>query len=226
MTMSMTADWRFFAGRWFGAWRGTAWVFILGAVLVVAATGAQAADSRSKFAVKGAGIAPCSALVEAISGGKRRRLAAFNGWLEGYLTASNRLESATYDLVAWQSRGRLLALLGNFCRKNPEKRFYQAVRALTNALKPNRVRRQSQLIETEAGEKKVRVYRATLRRAQRALARLGLYAGKIDGRFGPNTRLGLEAFQQKEKLQLSGLPDQRTLLRLLSRSRPAKSPPR
>ena len=116
--------------------------------------------------------------------------------------------------------------MGNYCRKNPKNRFYLAVNALANALKPNRVRSQSQLIETEAGQKKVRVYRETLRRVQKALARLGFYAGRVDGRFGPNTRLGLEAFQQKEKLQLSGLPDQRTLFRLLSRSRPAQSPKR
>lgn len=224
--MKTTTDRRSIARRRFGAWRGTAGALILGAVLAVAASGTQAADSGGKFAVKGAGIAPCSAFVAAVSGEKPRRLAAFNGWLEGYLTASNRHEGATYDLVAWQSRGRLLALLGNFCRKNPKKRFYLAVRALANTLKPNRIRSQSQLIEASAGKKKVRIYRATLRRVQRALARLGFYAGKIDGRFGPNTRLGLEAFQQKEKLQLNGLPDQRTLIRLLNRPRPAQSPKR
>lgn len=224
--MKTTTDRRSIARRRFGAWRGTAGALILGAVLAVAASGTQAADSGGKFAVKGAGIAPCSAFVAAVSGEKPRRLAAFNGWLEGYLTASNRHEGATYDLVAWQSRGRLLALLGNFCRKNPKKRFYLAVRALANTLKPNRIRSQSQLIEASAGQKKVRIYRATLGRVQRALARLGFYAGKIDGRFGPNTRLGLEAFQQKEKLQLNGLPDQRTLIRLLNRPRPAQSPKR
>ena len=159
--------------------------------------------------------------------GKKKELhAAFVGWLEGYLTATNRLAKNTYDLVAWQNRRILLALLQAHCKKNPDQRFYLAVRALTNALTPDRIRRQSRLIETEAGGKKVRIYRATLRRVQKALARRGLYAGRIDGRFGPNTRLGLEAFQQKEKLQLSGLPDQRTLFRLLTKKRPVKSPAR
>lgn len=202
------------ARRGCGGVRSKVGAVVLGALLVLAAAPAQAADSNKKFAIKGLGVAPCSVFVKALSGNDKGRLAAFNGWMEGYLTAANRLESATYDLVAWRSRGRLLRSLGAYCKKNPKTRFGRAVMGLVASLKTGRIRTRSGVIESRSGDKKARVYRETMRRAQRALARLGFYAGKIDGRFGPNTRLGLEAFQQKEKIEVTGIPNQRTLSRL------------
>jgi peptidoglycan hydrolase-like protein with peptidoglycan-binding domain len=49
---------------------------------------------------------------------------------------------------------------------------------------------------------------------QQALGDKGFRAGKVDGRWGPETRTALRSFQQKQKLKANGLPDERTLAAL------------
>ena len=51
--------------------------------------------------------------------------------------------------------------------------------------------------------------------AQLALARLGISSGSLDGLIGPQTRAALRAFQQKERLAVSGELDAATKERLL-----------
>lgn len=190
-------------------------MLVLGAAVFMAAGTALAADSNKKSAVKGIGRATCNAFVEAAKGDPGRH-AAFRGWIDGYLSASNRFEKDTYDLVSWQDRSLLFGIVTRYCTKNPKQRFFTAAAVLAKTLRRDRLRFQSRRIVAQSGQGKVRVYQETLRRVQKALARLGFYAGKIDGRFGPNTRLGIEAYQQKEKLKVTGLPDRRTLIKLMA----------
>jgi peptidoglycan hydrolase-like protein with peptidoglycan-binding domain len=49
---------------------------------------------------------------------------------------------------------------------------------------------------------------------QRMLNQKGFNIGEPDGRFGPNTRHGLEAFQRQEGLQVTGEIDHPTLAAL------------
>jgi len=193
------------------------------AVLMVAGSAAQAADSNKRFAIKGIGRATCGSFVEA-SKKNKAEFAAFRGWLDGYLTAYNLFEKDTYDVVSWQDRGLLFGILVGHCTKNTKQRFFTAAAILANTLKRDRVRFHSPHILAESGSGKVRVYQETVRRVQKTLARLGFYAGKIDGRFGPNTRLGIEAYQQKEKLKVTGLPDRATVVKLFAPSAPSTRP--
>ncbi len=197
---------------------------LLGALLLLSGAAVQAADANKRYALKGIGLASCATYAE--TGNKNPktnkeksrnllRRAAFHGWLYGYLSAVNRFEKRTYDVVSWQSRRVLHGMLTAYCRKNPKQRFFMAVNILTEVLKRDRVRTRSPIIAVESGQGKTRIYREVVRRVQKALARLGYYAGSIDGRFGPNTRLGIEAYQQKENIKVTGIPDQRTLVRLL-----------
>ena len=50
---------------------------------------------------------------------------------------------------------------------------------------------------------------------QLALARLGISSGSLDGRVGPQTRAALRAFQQKERMAVTGALDAATKERLL-----------
>lgn len=52
---------------------------------------------------------------------------------------------------------------------------------------------------------------STLRQVQTALKQQGLYRGRVDGRWGPQTEHGVMAYQQKNGLQASGQLDQATL---------------
>ena len=58
------------------------------------------------------------------------------------------------------------------------------------------------------------IYKAILLRAQELLASAGYYSGTPDGQFGPATQEALESYQRELKLEITGLPDQRTLLSL------------
>ena len=53
-----------------------------------------------------------------------------------------------------------------------------------------------------------------LRHVQRELKSQGLYEGRVDGRYGPETRNALEQFQRSHNLPANGQPDQQTLAAL------------
>jgi len=46
------------------------------------------------------------------------------------------------------------------------------------------------------------------------IAKAGLYDGKPDGKFGAATRKAVEIIQRQKELEVTGVPDQGTLLRL------------
>ncbi len=187
---------------------------VASAGLALVPTEVAAADKEGRFAVKGAGAASCGRFVD-LRAKKSPSALAFAGWLQGYLTAYNQFSDDTYDVVSWESAEVLLRAIAQYCEKNRDKKFYIAVAGLANSLKPDRLKTLSERVKAENGDRTVSVYREVLRRVQRALAERGFYFGQIDGLYGPNTRLGIEAFQRAEKIAVTGLPDQVTLLRLL-----------
>ncbi|MFQ5783980.1 MAG: peptidoglycan-binding protein [Alphaproteobacteria bacterium] len=192
----------------------TTWLAVVLLALLIAPLAARAADGDGRFAIKGAGGARCEAFVAARKA-RGEPYAAFRGWLNGYLTAFNQLSPETYDIAAWENTRLLAAVLENHCKKNPKQPLYLAVAGLINSLKADRVQKHSPRIEAKRGETTVTLYSEVLRRAQQALADRGFYFGTIDGVYGPNTRLGFEAFQRTEKLKVTGLPDPPTLYKLL-----------
>jgi len=52
---------------------------------------------------------------------------------------------------------------------------------------------------------------STLREVQTALRQSGLYQGQIDGKWGPQTKRAVTAFQQRKNLPVTGTLDQQTL---------------
>ena len=173
-------------------------------------------DQDGKFAVKGAGATRCAHFVRQVEE-KTKEVYAYGGWIEGYLTAVDAYQKDTFDLAPWQNTTLLVLALKEHCRKHPELTFAKAVRQMVRTLYPQRLTTFSRLVEARNGDKAVRVYEAVVRRVQRRLAELGLYKGKADGRYGTQTRQALIAFQKKNELATSGLPDAPTLLRLLNR---------
>ena len=174
---------------------------------------ANAASKAGQYAVKDAGLATCK-LYTAEKAKASKRYFQFVGWVTGYLSAYNRFANDNADIAPWQSTDLLAALIGGYCRARPDARLVAASNQLIAALHPNRLRSSSKRIKVSAGGKAVLIYEAILRRAQQMLAERGHFTGAADGRFGPATRKALEKFQTENKLAVTGLPDQRTLLRI------------
>ncbi len=174
-----------------------------------------AAGAEGTFAVEGVGQLPCSVYVEEREN-EGRRYFAFAGWMNGYLTAYNQFNEATYDITPYQSLGLLAAFMSSFCADNPDMPFYEALVRLTDELAPVRLTGTSEVLTLEHGGETVQIYRRVLERAQGALKERGLYDGGIDGAYGPGTRGALLAFQQAQDIRQTGLPDQITLLRLFN----------
>ena len=181
---------------------------------------AEGAGEQGRFAIKGIGIQNCAQFRPAY---EERSQAAFvfAGWVDGYVSALNRLQAGTFDAAPWQSTDILLALINNHCANNPEARLHEVVRALLTFYAEQQLADISPPVEAVVGERKVTLYQEVLRRAQLALAEQGVYAGAADGVFGPKTQAAFEAFQEKLNLAKTGLPDQQTLYRLFS---PAPAP--
>ncbi len=181
----------------------------------LAAGGAEAADEQGSFAIKGAGAETCAAYLAA----RDRNTAAqavFLGWLDGYLSASNELSPGVFDVSFWRERPLLGALLEVNCRADPEQRFGVVARAMVRELRQNPLAEKSDMIEARIGERGVPLYRATLRKAEEALAARGIDPGEVDGRWDDAARRAFLEFQRsQEELTPTGLPDQPTLAELL-----------
>ncbi len=185
------------------------------AVLLVAATPLAAADSKSSFALRGPALATCGQFLQAIEQ-KQENVILAGGWLEGYLTGVNQFLPQTFDIAPWQSTDSLLSLVRHNCDRNREQRFFEVVKALVEFLQQGRLKEGSERVVVEAGDKKIALYQVTVRDVQQALINRGMLQGTADGQFGPKTKTALETFQQEQKIQVTGLPDQLTLWRLLA----------
>ncbi|MEM6485202.1 MAG: peptidoglycan-binding domain-containing protein [Pseudomonadota bacterium] len=179
----------------------------------------MAADKKGRFRVKGAGSSTCQHFSEAVREAGSE-FVSYGGWLDGYLTAMNRYEDETYDVVSWQSTELLLASLLRYRQTNPEAIFHSAAAQLAQTLKRWAIRAQNPIQIAESDGMAAAVYKETLARVQGRLRQQGFYDGDLSGEFDEVTRDALKAFQESKAIHATGLPDQETLMRLLS-SRPA-----
>ena len=170
----------------------------------------DAADADNQFAIKGIGLSTCESFVEARKT-QTPQYFQFGGWMNGFLSAANRYEKDTFDLVPWQSTGMLAASLADFCERHPQLQFVRAVALLLNTLGPDRLQSQSELVEAKTGETSVFIYGATLQRAQQILVERGHLRGAPSGELDIATQQALKRFQEANSLEATGLPDQATL---------------
>ena len=192
----------------------------LGLALIVS-TGApaEAADSSGRFAAKGIGGASCAQFVEAMDkrAEKPQIVTMYGVWLDGYLTRVNERLETTYDVTPFASSAWLLSQAYANCKRQPEQRFIAVMGSaltllypsrLTDASVPVRIAGKVKGSDGEEREVGVAVYAEVLRRAQTELKRLGHYAGEVDGKFGPQMKAAIAAFQEDLGVQAHGLPDQ------------------
>jgi len=188
---------------------------IAAAMVVLLPLTAHAADSQSRYAVKGAGRANYSLYVKAADE-QSKLYPQFVGWLEGYFSAINQFTPDTYDIAPFVDLNVLVNLILSNCRKNPQVNLAQMAQAATKSVSAQRLHEASPLIEARVGERKQMVYRETLRRVQRELAEAGYFEGDINGLFGEDSVKALEAFQADRSLTVTGVPDAPTLVTIFS----------
>lgn len=189
---------------------------VLVAVLV-GAFSAHAADGEKRFAVKGAGVAPCSKFIELFDA-KDNDVLLFAGWLTGYLTSSNQHAPNTFDLAPWQSTEVLLFLMRDLCGRAPEEQFYRVAAGMTQLLERDKVSVFSKGVEMTNGEHKAVLPREVVKQVQQRLKALNLYTGGVDGSFGPGTQQAIVAFQKNQGIAETGVPDQQTMVHLMYQS--------
>jgi hypothetical protein len=177
---------------------------------------AQAAGG-DVYALRGAGQLSCAQYLEAYEE-QGSVLYMTAGWIDGYVTAMNRVESGVFEHLSWQETGLVLDLLRNHCDANPNDGLANAVHLFLRATSSTRLTEKSELVEIPVPNSDVSldVYQATIARAQRMLADLGHYNSTVDGLYGPGTAAAFRAFQAAQGLPENGLPDQRTLLVLFA----------
>lgn len=186
-------------------------------------TRAVAADANGKFAIKGIGLASCQRFNEERAK-KSNDYLIIAGWFVGFLTAMNQHAPNTYDIAGWESEDTLLAYLANFCQQKPEMEFIRAVEELAKALAPTRLVEGSDLKVVRAEDKQLVIYVSVLQSVQDKLREKGYYTGESDGEFGPNLEAAFRAFQRDAGLNVTGLPDQPTLFRLLRNQQDKAAP--
>lgn len=138
------------------------------------------------------------------------------GFAEGFLTAANRYEHDTFDLTPWHTSAAYDLILDSHCTAHPGDTLVSVVQQMVAGFRPIRISAFSELLEVGDNDNRTFVYAAILRRAQAALTLRRLYSGPEDGRYTPELRQALIAFQGAARLTPTGIPDAATLWSLLN----------
>ena len=184
------------------------------ALIFASASPVMAADQDGDFAVKGAGLEPCRDYLSARED-ESPKYVVYRTWLNGFVTGYNMQTADTYDVAPLHAVGDLAAALARVCQDNADKPLINAAAGLVQGLEPARTTQQSPAVEIDAGDTTISMPANLLARIQQRLKAQGLYDGPIDAKYGPGTRSALEAYQEQAGLDANGIPNRRTVVRLM-----------
>ncbi len=172
---------------------------------------ASAADVEGRFSIEGVGKMACARFAE-VHDADAPEIGAVAAWVDGYVTAHNRLMRETFDLTPWQTSRVVLAQLGQYCVANPDASLEAGASELIAYLGADRLRMAEDIVGLSNGRNAVFAYASVIASVESALGDRGHPIGS-----GENaTSKALEAFQRAQRMEVTGLPDQNTLLRLFS----------
>ncbi len=195
----------------------TKWKYAPAAILaaLVLTTAVDGADRTGQYAVKGVGQAPCADFARAMAGNPAQT-APFLQWLAGYLSAANQYETATYDVLAWQTDSVLAGALTGYCRANPKTAFAQAAAKMVDSLRASRVVQRGRFKELVIGTERVRLYDETVLQIKALLARDVGFTGPKTPLWDKPTVDAVMRFQTRHGLPASGQPTSATLIALFA----------
>ena len=189
-------------------------ILMISAALAVMSGPAFAGDKDGQYRSKGLGLESCQRYLN----GAAKKTGFYTlslSWLNGYLTAYNRITPSTYDVAGNLTLPQLAKSLEGYCKSNPRQTLVSAIGRLTSALEPRKFASRADA----AKRSPTRVSRATMRKAQEALKKAGLYKGSIDGLAGRGTETAVAAFQQLNRLPVTGQLDKPTQARLFAKKK-------
>lgn len=193
------------------------------AALPLLAGAAQAGDAEGRFAVKGIGLMPCQAFLQAAQGQAPEAALAIS-WFTGFLSGANMFLDQTYDVVSWQEQILPNALVST-CSAMPNEPIANAATQVLQGLMVQRIQTAQQPETIVVGEQRMLLYPEVTSRLQRALIANGVQV-TVDGDFGPGTQTALRTFQTQAGIPATGFPDPRTMLTLFQPAGPAQQAPR
>ena len=183
------------------------------AVTLLLAASASAGDRLGSYVVRGVGIKSCAEFLKAEQT-STEAVQPYVSWIDGYLSAANRLQDDTADASPLIESGFVAILVRNLCRGDQSLRVETALGRLMRFFEPYRIRTVSPVVEVPADPVTLKVYEETLRWAQETLVRENLFDGEVDGQYTDSMRQALASYQEQRGLPVNGLPDAQTLLAL------------
>lgn len=174
---------------------------------------AQAADASGNFAVRGLGSQTCATYVAAVA--KPEEFARYGNWLLGYATAQNRTTPDAYDVIPTEPGTDFPNVVAVVCRTNLQMPLENAAASAISVMKPLRQTAASPLVQVSTDGKTVAVRQDSLKRLQTALIAKQMFKGTANGASSAAFTDALKAFQRKEGIPVTGLPDIDTFIRAI-----------
>jgi hypothetical protein len=190
--------------------------------LASAVPAALAADPQGNYIVRGIGARPCADYLKAVDT-SADAVRPYLSWMEGYLSAINRLQANTFDVSPITSAAVVGQMVRNFCTTQKTLRLETALAQLMNSLHPYRVSAQSQLVEVTVGDANAQIRQSTLLWMQQKMKEQGHFAGTPDGLYGAATQAALTAYQKANNIKETGVPDAATLAHFIQRDSQARA---
>jgi hypothetical protein len=187
-------------------------IFVFSTVLQAQETKAVEKDS---YVIKGVGAALCRNYTQAVNEKDEQRF-IFGGFLQGYITGLNESLSNVFDITPWQNDRTLGLILYKYCVENPTQQFVFAVGRVLISFNTDVLTQPSPLKPVDNVQPIILLRESVMQQIIERLNRLG-YGNLAGNTISKNVQVALKAFQEKEGLEASGVPDQETLLRLFAR---------
>jgi Putative peptidoglycan binding domain len=183
--------------------------------LLFSSLAADAADSKGRFALHGAGAQTCAQFTDEVKKNDPVTNDLLLSWIAGYMTALNRSTKDTYDVTPIVQGEALIGFILLICDKSPDVRVETAIDGLFKSLVPARVVSESPLLTLEQDGKKLELRRQIFVAVADALIQKKYYKGAPEDKLTLGLAAALKAYQKDEKLPETGLPDAETVVRLL-----------
>lgn len=183
------------------------------AALTLPHAAAQASDTDGNFALRGYGSRTCEMYqTEKSDPGHANQ---YGSWLMGYVTARNRLQPDTFDILPFIDGMVLLQAISAVCADRKDITVENATSEVIRAIAPLHQRSASAALTIERGGQTVRIREEAIAKLQARLIERRLYAGSADGKWTDELSSAIQEFQLREQIASTGLPDLATLVRAL-----------